>query len=336
MEGEAGHEVAECAMRGVLKPVGEIASNGWPVMSEMVEGARLFVDTIRGLAPHVPFYLEQKFACGLVHPTHNGGTPDCVGADIPARCIYAVEYKFGHGFVDAFGNWQLVNQVLGFSEFLGIDGPHDEEWSVVMAVVQPRNYDYDGPVRIWRVRLSDLRPYAARLHAQAHLACSPAPPATVGPECEQCPGRGKCVALQRAASRIGEFTRYGTVQTHDMPSPHLGPELEAMRRAESLLKARISGLEMEMESRIASGDVRTGYVMESTGGREYWKVPPEKIVTLGQMYGVDLAKPVEMRTPRQTRELGIPVDGALVGRGPGTKKLIPLEKSKIHKAFTQE
>ena len=234
---------------------------------------------------------------------------------------------------EAFQNWQLINYVAG------INGLTDQETEIDMAVIQPRAFHRDGPVRRWRVTAAELSGYISRLADAASVAVSPNPTANSTPEgCEHCRGRRACEALQRAAYVAADKGQ------HYAPldlSPHaLGLELRTLKRAQSLLNARITGLEAQTEAAIKSGTLVPFWILDSVPGRLSWTKPPAEIFALGDMLGLKLQKDPEPITPTQAKaaakaaKVSGEIFNAYAARATSAIKLIADDGSKAHLIFT--
>src|SRR5205085_9695018 len=103
-------------------------------------------------------HVEGLIEISILHDL-NWGTPDAWVYSPRSLTLDVFDFKFGHGFVSEFENWQLIGYAAGFLESLGIDGHADQALRVNLHVVQPRAYHRAGPVRTWSVLASDLRPY---------------------------------------------------------------------------------------------------------------------------------------------------------------------------------
>jgi len=306
LEGTAAHWVVQMLLQGTPVALDMQAPNGIAVTEEMLEAAEVVRDDIYArLGPEWQslLFIERPVPIARVHPTQNWGTPDYSAwsrMENKNLCLHLWDFKYGHGVVEAFENWQMIDYVDGLLEAASIDGLQEQTTFVEMTVIQPRAFHRDGPVRRWRVLASDLRAYFNRLQAAATEATGPNPSATPTPEgCEHCRGRHACEALQRAAYTAAERGRqYGALDL----TPHaLGLELRALKRAQALLEARVSGLEAEAVSIIKRGEQVPFWSLESTPGRLAWQKPAAEILALGQMMGLDLAKPPECITPTQAK-----------------------------------
>lgn len=316
-EGEAAHEVAEQLCLGVELVEGGTTSNGELITREMVEGARLWRDTIaRDLAPHgVPLNavaLEVAVACNRIHP-QVWGTPDArvwitpfMSALLPRPKIFVWDYKFGHGIIEVFECYQLTDYVSGALSSLNL--PHDMVVDVEMVIVQPRAFHREGPVRRWRTDTTKLLHYfeTSALAVHAALDTEVVPDLRVGPECEHCTARHECPALQRAAMNACDVSYKAQSLTLDAGAR--GLELRYLKRAMNLMEARVTGLEEEVRAGIRRGETTPGWSIESGQGRTVWLRPAGQVAAMGDELGFDLRKPVEVITPKQAADKGMPGD----------------------------
>lgn len=341
LEGTAAHWVNEQYLRhGALPALDAIAPNGVAVTREMIEGAELAMRTIVAtLGPdwQLSLFIERRVPIPAIHPTHCWGTPDYYAwsrAPDGRVTLFVFDYKFGHLLVEARENNQLIAYTSGILSEAGIDGHNDGQISVAMCVIQPRSHHREGPVRWWRTNAASLRGHVNVLRMQAELATSPNPPAKPDPEaCRDCKGRHACEALQRAAYLAADKAQ------QSLPldlSPHaLGLELRALTRAQRLLDARVSGLQQQAESTIKQGKLVPYWMLESTPGRLGWDKPAAEVLMLGQIYGIDIAKPVEPLTPTQAKAKGLPDElvDAYASRPAGASKLTYDDGSKARLTF---
>lgn len=334
-EGTAAHWVFAEMFVGRFPAPGEVAPNGVTVTEEMLEGAAMFVETVyaanRGAALHV----EKRVDIPSVHPL-NWGTPDVWCYDPVSRVIHVFDYKFGHGFVDVFENWQLIDYAAGIVDALDLDGLAEQHTRIAFTIVQPRCYHRDGPVRTWSVVASDLRPYVNKLRAAAERVMSLNPPATVNDGCKHCTGRHACEALQRTAYEAAELS---LVSLPDEMTPEARAlELRTLRRALARLEARVSGLEDSVHDDLARGEPVPFFGLEQSVGRLAWTVPREQVEILGRMLAVDLTKPGVL-TPSQAKEKlkKSGFDPAILAEyadNPrGAMKLVPVDSKTARKVF---
>lgn len=300
-EGRAAHFVAATTVRG--QPLPEFTPEGWRVDDDMRDGAAMWGNAIsRWLAGRTPIRLgiEEKLPPGRIHP-NNWGTPDVFAQIGPYEYLIA-DYKYGHRMVDAFENWQLINYAALLTAEL--DGYQEQDCTVKLAIVQPRSYHRQGPVRVWDTRLSYLRGHINLLRMAAEKAHQPMGALVPGSHCVYCPARTKCPALERTGYNIAEMS----MRSHasDTPLSVKGKELHLLRHAKELIEARMTGLEAEFESEFRAGKSVPGWMMQQVQGREKWSANAAQIIGVGAAMGIDVRKPESVITPNQARKAGLP------------------------------
>lgn len=334
-EGEAAHWAAAEMLSGRLVDIGQVAPNGVVLTQEMVEGADLYYDDVvatlkpHGIAPDTGA-IEQPVAIPRVHP-QSFGTPDYAVWVGLRLCVW--DYKFGHRFVEVYENWQLIEYVAGLLQPVLDRGLEDRAVDVTVKIVQPRAYHRSGPIRSWSFKASEIRGHINIASTAAHEALGPEPRQRVGPECRDCRARHACVTLQRAAMR--ELDEAGREQPLDLPPAALGLELRMLREGIARLQARASGLEEQALAQIKRGVVVPGWGVEHGAGRQRWKAPPTEVLAVGQMFGLDLARPVEPITPLQAVKAGLPAEmlAAMAETPRGAAALVPDDGSKARAVF---
>ena len=335
-EGEAAHWVASETLSGRPMPAeGARAPNGVFVTPEMVQGAELYVGYVQrmlapyGLAPS-DGAVEVTVSIPRVHE-QAWGTPD-YRAWLPTRprpTLFLADYKFGHGIVEVFENPQLVDYAAGC-----LDGTRlqDTEVDVIAAIVQPRAFHRQGPIREWRFNAADIRAHVNISHAAAQEALGPNPRARTGPECEHCSARHACGTLQTAIYRAISYS--GTPQPFDLPPSALGLELRFVRDAIKLLQARESGLAEQALSVTRRGGAVPGCAAEHGEGRTVWR-NPTAAVAVARALGFDIAKPTEAITPKQAEARGFPVSAMpeMIEKRPGALALVVDDGSAARRVF---
>lgn len=305
-EGIGAHWVVQEVLEGRPWPaLHSLTPNGQPVTREMHEGTQLVIEAITsrlGAGWHGHLIVERRVQITRIHPTHCWGTPDIVawvnGHD-GKRWLFLFDYKFGHGVVDVFENEQLICYAVGLITEAGLN---DWDVTVVACIIQPRAHHRDGPVRYWQFNAADIRADVNILRMQAQKALSADPVAVPTPKgCRDCAGRHVCEALQREAYAAAEKGKH--YLPLDLSPLALGRELVALKRAESLLSARVKGLEAQRDSIIKNGGSVPFWIAESVPGRLRWNLSPHEIITLGDVHGVDLRQEPEPITPTQALNL---------------------------------
>lgn len=332
--GKCAHWVASRLLNGEAIALGQPIPGyiGQEVTQEMMTAARVFVDDVASTMRGQPIYVEQPLT--MIDRLAPVGTvkPDVFGW-VTDDQVNVYEFKMGREFVQAFSNWQMLLYARAILDVWNVDGWREQGITVCFRVVQPRNYDREGPVREWKIKASELRALWNILGNAAEEATNPNPVARTGTtQCKRCPGRARCSTFQRHA--YAEASHVGDGMPFDLDGNALGLELRALEDARAILDARITGLEQEAAAKISKGETVTGYAMESGLSRQYWTIPDHAVSTLGALYGVKttVEKPI---TPTQATEAGLPVEfvNQYSTRSRTEEKLIRVENSKVRKAF---
>lgn len=252
---------------------------------EMLDGAELWCQTIEPYRDKV--VLETPVSCESIHPDC-WGTPDAWVVEDGVLRVW--DYKYGHKIVDAFENWQLLEYAIGVTG-LAVK-------KVELTVVQPRAYHRDGPVRTWSLSAESLEDYRLQLVESESAAMEDDAPLRVGPECLYCPARHVCTTLQDAVYTGADYAQEATPEP--LGEVALGRELALLTDMVVLMESRISGLTQEA---LARGGV-PGWIIERGTGRKRWSHPIAEVIALGEMMGIDIAKPGAL-TPAQAIKAGL-------------------------------
>lgn len=311
-EGTAAHWFVTELLSGRDVLAGALAPNGYPVNAEMVDCAQSLLIDVRDTlkAAHAPdLRIEQRVAITCVNPD-NWGTPDVVIIDAPQRQVHIWDYKYGHRFVDATRNWQLLDYAMGVLESIGLDPnvAYDDPrswrgWRISLTVAQPRNYNPVGPMREWYLSGESLRDFLPGFRKAAFEAMAPGAEFTTGEHCRDCSARRACPALQRAGAIAMDVAMLG--QPVELPPHAVGLELRQIDDAIARLDARKTGLEEQALGLIRGGTLVPFFTTEHSSGQERWTIPVDQVVALGDIFDVDLRKPTTL-TPNQARKAGIP------------------------------
>lgn len=305
--------------------VGTVAPNGVVCDLDIIETGEHFASALHGHE----WRIEKRITNKAIHEWANWGTPDAwrFGGSV----LEIVDFKGGHGFVEVWRNMQLINYfaLIWHEHLQSVD---DTQVTVRFRIVQPNAYHPEGPVRTWEVLASDLRGYVNKLHGAAEATTIPEPRAKPGPHCKYCPGRHACEALERAGMSIVQGTYAGN--RVDVPLAAQARELAYALDARDTLNALISGRETVLQMALHQGQRVPGFALVRGEGREKWTAPPERVIAMGQMMGVNLSKP-DAITPRQAREKGMPVDmvAAVSERPPGALKLTRVSSERLAETF---
>jgi len=332
-EGTAAHEVAS-TYRERQWALGELTSNGVAVTRGMLDGAaeyRGYIEEIVG--PNVTPRFEQQIRIPCLHLTDCGGTPDADAVNEITEWLEIFDYKFGHGYVEVFENWQLLAYASGLLELPHVKG---KVRAIRMHIIQPRCYTSKGITRSWMISVDELIPYRERLRARIAEIEHGEVETSTGGSCRYCNARHACTTLQRSAYKIVDHTM--SAMPHEMPPEAVGYELSILDAAEARLKARKAGLEAQAMGMIRSGKIVPGRAIEHSSGREKWKVSVPEVAALGELFGVSLVNAPEAVTPTQARSklkglLDEAVIATMTERPRGEPKLVAEDTNAARRAF---
>lgn len=333
-QGTAAHWYITETLQGREPALGSLAPNGYPMDLEMVQCAESLLrdvrDTLAAAGPENLLRIESRVTMAkTVHPD-NWGTPDIYLLDYTQKALHVWDYKYGHRYVDAFRNWQMLDYACGILETHGVSDWG--QWRISITIAQPRNYAPEGPMREWFLSGADLLACAAELATAAARASQPDAPLETGPHCRDCLAAHACPALQRAAMAAVDVShKQGSI---DMPASAVGLEMTILTASAARLKARLDALTEHAMGLVRKGHAVPHWTMGRTQPRTVWNEPVEAVVAMGQLFGVDLAKP-EAITPKQAIKAGIDqaVIDAYADTPMGSLKLIAMDDSTASKAF---
>jgi hypothetical protein len=332
--GKCAHVVAANLQRGVAVHAGEPVA-GFPgqfVTDEMLDCALMYLRDVQEHSKGQPIYVEQVLqAQGRLAPV--GIVKPDTFCWVDSNTLVLWELKTGRRFISAFSNWQMLVYISTILDQWKVSGLRDQQITVKIRVIQPRNFDREGHCREWTITAAELRPLFNILGNAAEEAMGPNATARTGiSQCRKCPGRGKCSTFQRHAYMDASLAGDGA--PFAMDGPALGLELRTLQDARDILEARITGLEVEARAMIQRGHEVRGFTTERSSGRQVWSVPDDQVAMLGQMFGTELtrSKPV---TPKQAIDAGVPADvvNQYSDRFRSEAKLIRIENSQVRKAF---
>jgi hypothetical protein len=283
MEGTAFHEVVAHLIHGTPSVAGSLTSNGIAVTEEMTEGAEMCVEAIPfDMLPHC--HVEERVDISGIHP-ECFGTPDVWFYDPVKKVLNVLDWKFGHGYVEVFENYQLAAYAAGIIESHGYD---DQEIWVKFTIAQPRCFHKDGPVRTWGCKAHELRGLVNIMAMACGTTASGQGVCRTGEHCQHCSGIIGCDAAQRAGAAMMDFTARPIPS--EMSPADRGLYLTRVKQAAAMLKALDSGLSEEIERSIRAGQPVPGFTLEPGRGSTTWSKPFNEVATLGDMLGVQLRK----------------------------------------------
>jgi len=288
---------------------------------EMMEGAKMYADYVKRVevedGKFSIFRVENKIAATDVHPSECEGTPDLWAWSEEAQMLHVFDYKFGHGFVDAVKNWQMITYASGAAKLIT---PAEKLFKVKLHIIQPRCYRAEGPCRSWQIRSDGLAEYVRILAESASKATAENPRVYAGAHCTYCPARHVCPSLHRRAMESVDYSEEAIPL--ELDDKHLGAELAWLKDAKKTLETRLSGLEETVFSRVASGKNIPGWRVQQSQGRLEWTADRERILKRAGFANMNVLKEAELLTPTQVAKLGLVVSD-LSERKSGKNELVP-------------
>lgn len=324
-EGTVAHHVAMLFAMGAIdvtitKPELNNEIDGVRVDVEMIDGAKMYAEALEGFAGNP----EQTIEIPRVHPTLCFGTPDFWQYSKNTRTLRITDYKYGHGYVEVFENYQLIAYAAGILDKLAAEGVLLEFETVVeFMLVQPRCYSADSPVRTWTTSAPNLRALINLAHNRGADALGPNPECVTGPECLHCPARANCDTANKAAAALIQFA--GRAEALSQTGAEMGVRLNLINAAITMLKAVGSGLEEQVIAMLRKGETVPHFKVDYSKPRETWAKSVAEVKLLGQLSGVVLVKDDYDLTPKQAVKAGI--DRKVIDRYSftpnGAAKLVP-------------
>lgn len=320
--------------------VGETAPNGVVLDDAMCDAADQYVMDVLsvcqegGLLQQIK--VEQLVQIPRVHATENEGVPDCWVFNAQTRVLDIWELKYGFGIVEAFENWQMIDDAIGIIDLLGHDDMHI---TVNIRVVQPRAYHPDGTIRVWTVKATDLRAYGNMLHHQGALALSENPPAQSGKHCKNCSAYFTCQTADHAAMNAIDV---GTaMQVEVIPAGQLKLHREVLKRATDAIKYRLNAVESQIIAMIGNDQPVDGLALDNPPGSLHWTRPDAEIKALGTLFNAELTKEkpitptqaLALRSPDKKKLIDESVIKAYATRSKGKTKIVDSENSKASRVF---
>lgn len=297
-QGEASHEIGAALIRG--EQYGAIASNGVMLDADMIAGAQLYANHVLSVCKQhdmAPIVEQRVHMPGI--SLHNWGTSDCRAWNAAQPALHVWDYKYGHRYVDAWENWQCIDYAVGALQEMAPAHLLTPATEVHIHVVQPRNYDGEGPIRTWSTRVDALQPYFDRLLKAGTEATKSDARLIPGTHCRDCKAAGVCPAINRAALWIADHVKLG--RTLDPTPAEAGAELNLLNEAAVILETLKTVREEQVIAFIKDGKPVPGWGMKSTTGRETWNAPEAQVLAMGEAFGVPVSKP-KLLTPNQVRE----------------------------------
>jgi hypothetical protein len=324
---------------GIVETPGGVAPNGISFDQEMIDAARCFANDVSDAeaqaSPQASLRVQAPVTMHRLVHLHNEGRPDVFLIDMVRRSIIIWEFKYGYRFVDPYMNLAMLDYLAGIFEGYDLSEADLAGVKISLRVVQPRNYQAAGPVRVWDTTPAVVFERIRWLAQRAALAKQHGAHASTGPWCLDCSGNTHCTRFLDTVS--GAVDQSGKSLPHDMSPEATGAMLTLLDTAAARIKALRDGLDAEASALIRKGTPVRGWHIKRDPTPRRWTVPVPEVLALGEMMGLTLTKEAEAITPAQAVKLGL--DEALVDtyaqRFQGAEKLAPISATAAEKAFSK-
>jgi len=293
------------------------------VTEEMMDAVECYTDDVLQIARltgATPIVEGELVAKPIDKEGRVRGRADCWLFDSANNTIYVWDFKYGRRKVDAYESWQLIAAAAGAL----YNTNHRPGCKIVMRIVQPRCYRYEGPVDIWITSKESLEPKFREAQSIVNYifddekllkTCTPSK------YCSSCPAAHGCPALHNTALNIIDFVD-DNVPTF-LKDNSLAWFLSQCEIAEKRLQSILDGLRTEALYRVEHGTAIPGYHLKSGYSHARWIISDAEVLALGELAGVDLSDN-GVKTPAQAKKAGIPDDlvGSMSKRYPTEAKLV--------------
>ena len=325
-EGDAAHWLLAQTLLKLTMPDDAIAPNGVPINQEMRDSIVEIVtdvnDTLKGCAPGDYYENEQTIKAPRLIHADCWGTPDVLFVQWSRKTVHIWDFKYGHRFVDAFRNWQMIAYAACAIEDAEIDGWR--EWTFSLTIAQPRCFERDelgGSLREWFCSGEEMAGYIEALRQGALEASQPDAPLHTGPHCRDCKAAWDCPANQRAGGLALDIIRSQGSSGADVTA--LGVEAKVLAEALDFVKARLASIDPQLQAALNRSERVPFHRVGWTKPRLTWRKETQaEAANLCAMFGVDVQLGVALPTPQQCIKQG--VDEAVIT--PYTHRNEPAQK----------
>lgn len=275
--------------------LGMTHENGWVVDEEMCYHVQGYVDKVRSRGGTINAEMHVRLS-STIAGTYDSST---ISADL--ETLYGDDLKYGFGIVDVWECTQLI--IYLYAEYLRLGRPASIK-RVTMGIYQPRAYHPEGIHRTWTISIQELYERALKIVEVGEKCQDPNAPATPGTHCTYCKGRLECFALTASTYKLYEVIE--RAEQGAMSSEQLANEADFLKLAESLLNARKTAVDAELEARLEKDEYVRGWSREKRFGHRKYSVDPVTVHLLTGVnpYREELMKPAELeRQPNVSKDV---------------------------------
>lgn len=266
---------------------------------DMADAVQVYLNAVRVEHPdrnQGNFWVERRFHCPTIHK-YFYGTADTVFLDAPGRVLHVWDYKHGAGIiVEVENNAQTMYYAAGALEDLGLWGKVDK---VVLHIVQPRGFHFDGPIREWSLSTSDLVEWLEDVLVPAMDRALVSRDTKSGEHCRFCPARGRACPqlladMDELETLMKEFEGRSAAQ---LTNEQVGRFLDLFDLAKIVHKAA----EETAFARLQNGQRIPNRKLGSKRANRVWRDGVEKEII--DILGKDAYTKPTLKSPAQIDEL---------------------------------
>lgn len=308
-EGILAHEYLSWYLKSRARLTDGYFEDEYKITPEMKFGADLVWDAIvdmYGVPEGGPWGIETRITALRISETSTGYV-DVWLFSRATRELFVFDYKFGHAFVSARDNPQLVIYASGLTSEFGERGILPEgciPLKTHFIIVQPRCFQSEKKVRTATYTYEEFLKLEALVRESEQAALQEDAPCIPNVECKYCPARAQCGPLQESAiSAIEPATE--RVLKHLTPR-EAGNELRFLKHTKKILDARVEALETEATQFIKKGKNVPFYKLEPGQSKLNWTASTiEEIRIAGDLLGIKNFSRIELITPTQAIAAGM-------------------------------
>lgn len=315
-------------MQGWLGRIENIEGYDITVTQEMIDGVRLYVDTIiedmyyDGLTQNIDGveYLPSQSSTLYVEQHVDLGFGNCFGTVDAAYVVDDVlniyDLKFGKGIdVSPEGNDQASFYALGMARLI-YKLRKIKINTVNIKIIQPRS-PLGLPVKSWATTREELKGFELKLKEAIKKVESDNPTYRSDEEwCRWCPGKLVCPELRNTIHETAK-TDFCHLIEQEKANELLDVkrmtnlELSALLANEKLIKNFLESGKEEAYSRLEKGEEIPGFELVSKLGNRTWIAEAESV--LYKEHGAAIYAPQKVLTPAQIeKQLGVKIDDLTV------------------------
>lgn len=267
-EGEAASELLAASLSN--RQVTDVSKNGIYYDEDMKFFVAEIVDDIKKRG--TTFLCEEKIDWQTRSGIWIKGRYDC--AFIDNRGFLCIEdLKYGFGLVEVEQNWQLISYAIG--EIIRRAQSFEK---IALMIHQPRAHHENGTSREWLISYSQLLEYKEMIEKRMQEIVDGRKDFFTGQHCKYCPGAAEqCTAFNRLFHNSLEVCT--TFFKDSISNQELSRQLDAIKRAEEVLKVKQDSLVELGSSRIKRGEIIPNYVQTNQYSNRQWKpgISPDSI-----------------------------------------------------------